>query len=191
MECEHYFYNCSKDYISSLSEGLFDEIVEVISLLPKRKTESEINNDIFWLLTVKGWSHDTLSGVTPSAPADLKVKGDCSDIEKAVNRQLCLTTSTLNAAWSTDFAKKYDDRLVQLEAQFGKVESMFKDFCGFRIARFERRLELGIEIVMSDPNKYFAHRENTVSEMASFEIAKKTLPAINLDCPIWLVGIKE
>ena len=38
--------------------------------------------------------------------------------------------------------------LVQVEAQFGKVESMFKDFCGFMIARFERRIALEIEIVM-------------------------------------------
>jgi len=32
--------------------------------------------------------------------------------------------------------------LVQIEAQFGTVESMFKDFCGFRIAYYERRLAL-------------------------------------------------
>jgi hypothetical protein len=57
--------------------------------------------------------------------------------------------------------------------------------------RFESgRLALGIEIVMSDPNKYFAHRRASTSGMAYFDIARKTLPAIGLDCQILLVGIK-
>ena len=73
--------------------------------------------------------------------------------------------------------------------QFGKVEAMFKDFCGFRIARYERRLSLGIEVIMCDPGKYFAQRKQSVSGMAYFDIARKTLPAIDLDCPIWLLGI--
>jgi len=107
------------------------------------------------------------------------------------NRSLCVTSSTLGANWHADFAKSFDGRLVQVEAQFGKVESMFKDFCGFRIAHFERRLALGIEIVLSEPNIYFAHRKSSVSGMAYFDIAKRTIPAIGLECPIWLVGIKE
>ena len=80
-------------------------------------------------------------------------------------------------------------KLVQIEAQFGKVEAMFKDFCGFRIAYAERRLALGIEIVLSDPMSYFAHRKSAIGGMASFNVAKNTLNVIGLDCPIWLVGI--
>lgn len=53
----------------------------------------------------------------------------------------------------------------------------------------ERRLALGIEIVMSDPGHYFSQRKNAISGMAYFNIAKTTLPAIGLGCPIWLVGI--
>jgi len=68
---------------------------------------------------------------------------------------------------------------------------MFKDFCGFRIARFEKRLTLGIEIVLCGPSKYFAHRRKSIGGMAYFDIAKNTLPAIGLECPIWLIGIKE
>ena len=91
--------------------------------------------------------------------------------------------------WHADFGKSFNGKLVQVEAQFGKVEAMFKDFCGFRMAYAERRLALGIEIVMADPRGYFAHRKNAVSGMASFNIAKGTLNTIGLDCPIWLVGI--
>jgi hypothetical protein len=68
---------------------------------------------------------------------------------------------------------------------------MFKDFCGFRIAYAERRLALGVEIVLTDPPSYFVHRKNAVSGMASFDIAKNTLTSIGLDCPIWLIGIGE
>ena len=79
--------------------------------------------------------------------------------------------------------------MVQIEAQFGKVEAMFKDFCGFRIAYAEKRLALGIEIVIANPPSYFSHRKNTISGMASFNVAKSTLTTIGLNCPIWLIGI--
>ena len=71
------------------------------------------------------------------------------------------------------------------------MEAMFKDFCGFRIAYSERRLALGIEVVLVDPNSYFAHRRKVISGMASCEMAKETLNGIGLDCPIWLVGIRD
>lgn len=101
-----------------------------------------------------------------------------------------MTSTTLEAKRHSDFANIYDGKLVQLEVQFGKVESMFKDFYGFKIARQERRLELGIEIVMSDPGKYFFNCKGSVSGMAYYQIAQKTLPSIGFDCPIWLIGIK-
>lgn len=44
---------------------------------------------------------------------------------------------------------------------------------------------------MSHPGAYFAHRKSSVSGMAYFDIAAKTLMAIGLDYPIWLIGIGE
>lgn len=179
MSCEHYFYNCSKEYVDSVDPGLYQELTGIINSLPKSQTQSEINKNLFFELTKKGWSYDSL-------PQGIKVTEG-----KINNRSLCATSSTLGAKWHADFAKVIDARLVQIEAQFGQVESMFKDFCGFRIAYFERRLALGIEIVMSEPNVYFAHRKSSVSGMAYFDIANRTLPAIGLECPIWLIGIKQ
>jgi hypothetical protein len=66
---------------------------------------------------------------------------------------------------------------------------MFKDFCGFRIAFAERRLALGIEIVLLEPIKYFAHRKASIGGMASFDVARETLTTIGLECPIWLIGV--
>jgi|GEM_PF-638241 len=192
MKHDHYFYNCSKEYIDAIDSTLYGEIAEVISRLPKRKTQTEINNDLFWLLTSRGWSFDTLSGVSGTPPPEIKV-ADVSkpEMKQKNDRSLCRTSTTLDASWHCDFAKSYDSKLVHIEAQFGKVESMFKDFCGFRIARFEKRLTLGIEIVLCEPSKYFSHRRKSIGGMAYFDIAKNTLPATGLECPIWLIGIKE
>lgn len=187
MNYETYFYNCSKDYIHSIDSNLYEQIIDTVSALPKRAKQTGVNNDLFWLLTSKGWSYDTLAGVTDLSPEELGICDSKSNIKKANNRALCETTTTLNADWHTDFAKTFGDKLVHLESQFGKVEAMFKDFCGFRIARYEKRLALGIEIVICEPNKYFSHRISSVGGMAYFDIAKNTLPAIGLDCPIWVI----
>lgn len=66
-----------------------------------------------------------------------------------------------------------------------------KTFVGLRIAYYEKRIALGIEIVISEPNKYFSQRKESITGMAYLEIAKQTLPAIGLNCPIWLIGIYE
>lgn len=192
MNHQDCFFNCSREYVDSIDSRLYAEIADVIRRLPKRSTQTEINNDLFWLLTSKGWSYDTLSGVTDQPRSDLDIQnGAEAQVGQHNNRKLCLTSSTLDASWHSDFAKCFPCGLVQIEAQFGKVESAFKDFCGFRIARYERRLALGIEIVLAQPTSYFSHRKASVGGMAYFGIAKETLPAIGLDCPIWLVGISE
>ena len=192
MNHEDFFYSCSKEYIQSIDTSLYSEVSEIISRLPKRQKQEEINNDLFWLLTGKGWSYDTLGNISDAPPMEIGVTGlSKSIVSKNNNRSLCITSTTLTASWHSDFGKAYGANLVQIEAQFGKVGSMFKDFCGFRIAGHERRLALGIEIVLSEPYKYFSHRKNAVGGMAYFDIAKSTLPAIGLNCPIWLIGIKE
>ena len=192
MHSLSYFYNCSKEYLDSISTEIHGEVLDVISKLPRRKTQSEVNKDLFWILTSKGWSYDAVTAGTNNVPPDnLGIESpDLNNIRGQNDRQLCLTSTTIEARWYADFAKLYDNKLVQIEAQFGKVGSMFKDFCGFKIGCYEKRLALGIEIVMYDPGTYFSHRRAATSGMAYFDIAKKTLPAVGLDCPIWLIGIK-
>jgi hypothetical protein len=190
MEAKSYFYNCSPEYINGLDPALHNEILEIVPKLPKRRNQSEINGDLFWFLTAKGWSYDSIvSGIGVNPPKDLDIKADLIVIKKRNLRDQCLTSTTLNTRWHADFAKMSGMGLIQVEAQFGKVEAMFKDFCGFRIAYAEKRLALGIMIVLCDPNSYFSHRKSAISGMANFDIAKNTLTAIGLDVPIWLVGI--
>ena len=178
MITQDYYYNCSKEYIYRISQHLYSEVTTVLECLKKRSTQSAVNKDLLISFVERGWAFD-------SAPRDLAHLKDKND------RTLCITSSTLNARWHCDYAKVFHSKLVQMEAQFGTVESMFKDFCGFRIAHYEKRISLGIEIVISEPNKFFSQRKESISGMAYFDIAKQTLPAIGLDCPIWLIGIHE
>lgn len=189
MEIEEHFYNCSQQYIWSVDPGLRDEVLDVITNLPKRKKQEGINKDFYWLLTGNGWSYDSKpAGLPAHSPADLGIDTTLNPFKN--DRTLCLSSTTLDAGWHTDFGKSYEGKLVQIEVQFGKVELMFKDFCGFTIAHHEHRLALGIEIVLCNPSEYFKHRNGAISGMAYFDIAKETLPAIGLDCPIWLIGMK-
>ena len=84
---------------------------------------------------IQGWSFDTLPvGIDDHPRSDLAIeRPTIKDIKEANKRDLCITSTTIEARWHADFAKIFDGKLVQVEAQFGKVESMFKDFCGFKI----------------------------------------------------------
>lgn len=192
MKIESYYYNCSPEYIYSIDPSLQIEINSVIIQLPKRKTQTEINSGLFWLLSSEGWSfNSTPKGVGSAFPTDLNLKKDSSWPRKAYVRELCRTSTTLKTRCYADFAKVFGSKLVQMVAQFGKVDAIFKDFCGFRIAYAERRLALGIEIVLLEPTKYFPHQKGSIRGMASFSVAKEIVTIIGLECPIWLIGIKE
>ena len=192
MSPYNYFYKCSPEYIDSINSKLQGEVEAIIRMLPKRKKQSEINADLFWLFTSKDWCYDTVpTDYRQECPPIFDIRQTIHQIKDKNLRELCRTSTTIDAKWHADFGKSFDGKLVQIEAQFGKVEAMFKDFCGFRMAYAEKRLALGIEIVMVDPKRYFAYRKSAVSGMASFKVAKGTLDTIELDCPIWLVGIDQ
>jgi len=188
MKPRTYYYNCSPEYIETINPDIHYKIIKSVDRLPKRLNQSEINADLFWELTSAGWYYDT---VPTFAKTNTYSQIDLEQVKQGNQRNFCLTSTTLDTRWHSDFARSFNGKLVQIEAQFGKVEAMFKDFCGFRIAYAERRLALGIEIVLCDPPAYFAHRKNAIGGMASFKIAKATLNTIGLDCPIWLIGIAE
>ena len=192
MILQNYYHNCSPEYIYSIDNGLYDQIVTVISTLPKRNTQSEINSDLFWLLTSYRWNYNTLPpDAGDETPELFNVDLTIDQIKQRNIRSICQTSTTLETRWHSDFAKSFQSKIVQIEAQFGKIGAMFKDYCGFRIAYSERRLALGIEIVLSDPDSYFSHLDNAIEGVACFDIAKNTMATIGFDCPIWLIGIGE
>ena len=42
MKCDHYFHHCSKEYIETIDNSLFGEVVYVISKMPKRQNEEGV-----------------------------------------------------------------------------------------------------------------------------------------------------
>ncbi len=120
---ESYFYSCSPEYIESIAGDLYVEIEHIVSNLPRRQVQCEINRGLFWEFVNRGWSFDTRPGKECN---DSSIEShSLSEIRSKNQRQLCLKTSTIGAGWHCDFAKKFDSGLVQVEAQFGKVEAMF------------------------------------------------------------------
>src|SRR5208283_1352300 len=109
MNSESYFHNCSEEYVDSVAPTLFDEIKDIISKLPKRPTQAQINQDLFWLLTSKGWSYDTLPAeIDDLPPPELASEViTLREIKDTNNRELCITSTTIEARWHSDFAKSY------------------------------------------------------------------------------------
>ena len=65
---------------------------------------------------------------------------------------------------------------------------MFRDFCRFAIT-YQELLDLRILVVMLDPKKYFREEGSRVSGMADFETIRKTIWAVDLDCPIGVLDL--
>ena len=101
MKSDSYFFNCSQQYLDSVFHMLHGEIIEVIRSLPKRMTQAEINADLFWALTSRGWSYDSRpSGVSSRPPDDLGIKDVSLENQRLLNqRHLCVTSTTIEAGW--------------------------------------------------------------------------------------------
>ncbi len=122
MNLRSYFYNCSPEYIESIHPDLLTEVRSIIRMLPKRETQSQINEDLFWLFTHKEWCYDTVpAGTAPECPFELDIMESLEVIKDRNLRDFCLTSSTLDTRWHADFAIRYGTNLFQVEAQFGKV----------------------------------------------------------------------
>jgi hypothetical protein len=190
---ENEFYRCSDEYVDKLDPSIRLDIKTIIERLPKRKYQNKINSDLVWLFAERGWSFSSYpSSFPPVPPPDLYIEGiDKQSIHKLRNKEECLITSNLMLGWYADFAKSFGIQRVFVEVQFGKIEAAFRDFCRFAITYHERRLDLGILIVMFDPKMYFSEEGPRVSGMADFETIRKAIWAVDLDCPIWLIGLQE
>ena len=113
MNPQSYFYNCSPEYIQSIDHALYDQIINIINQLPKRQTQSEINSDLFWLLTSYGWNYDTvLQGTGDIPPTELNVDISLDEVRNRNDRKLCLTSTTLDTRWHSDFSKAFGIKLV-------------------------------------------------------------------------------
>jgi hypothetical protein len=151
---------------------------------------------LIWLLTDKGWSTPSFPSTEECPfpdhlPDDIgSIKINKVAIEAMKNPDIYKVTTTLNLEWKSDFGKLFGKRRVLIEVQLGKIEAAVRDFCRFAITYRERRLALVILIVMTNPKEYFSDRLRAISGMADFDTVRATLPSLNLECPVWLIGLR-
>ena len=189
METEFFFYKCSPEYISTISPTILDEIISIVKRIPKRQFITEINFDLFWLLTSYNWHfHKLPTNINNSTPDELNLSISLNQIIERNNPIICKTSSNLQTLTNSDYAKSYDNGLVQIEVQFKGLEEAAIDFTKFRIGYAEQRVLLGIEIVIYNP-KLLLNRPK-LEEIVYFDQAKDSLSMIKLDCPILLIGLK-
>ena len=115
MLLQNYYFNCSPEYIYAIDSSLYDQIVTVISTLPKRDKQSDINSDLFWLLASYGWNYDTVpAGVGAETPDLFNVDMTIDEIKQKNVRDFCQTLTTLETRWHSDFAKSFKSGIVQI-----------------------------------------------------------------------------
>ena len=97
---------------------------------------------------------------------------------QASGSELCKTSSTIEIGTKSDFAKKFGTQMIQLEIQSYDLEEIASDLIKFRIAFAEKRIQAGIEVTIQNSDKTDA-----------FENVKDMLVKLDVDCPVWLIGI--
>ncbi len=164
MKVINFYHRSSPNYINTIASDLHPQVIETIEILPKRTAHAEIVFDLFWMLTSIGWLYDTApQGIADKPDECLGLECELSNIASDNDRTLCLSSEVVQHRWYADFGKQFEMGIVQIDAQFGRMESLVKDICAFRMAHHEKGLALGIEIVMVDPKAYFAGQQHATS----------------------------
>jgi hypothetical protein len=190
MIFESHYHGCTAESVRAIHPGLPGDVASILRMLPRRTSESELRQDLFWLFTHKGFCHDRIPVGTPEeCPFDLDILDSLAELDDYRSRDLCLASTAFDTLWHADFAKAFGDRLVHVKAQFGRLDALFKDFCGFRIGQVQRGIALGIEIVPMDAGTLFGTAKSAGGAMADFAGARKILEALDIPLSIWLIGI--
>ena len=191
MNYSFHYYNCSPDYISTIDSNLISNLTEILKKLPKRKHYSETAVDLFWQITSAGWFYSKIpSNIKDHSPKDLNLSLTLDEIKKLHNEEMCKTSQNLPTHTTSDFAKKLNNKTVKMGVQFGSLEKLSQDFIKYRISYVEKRLDLGIELVIKDKTIFSLDEDNDSESPVLFNTATNTLVMLGLECPICLIGIE-
>jgi len=180
MKYFSFFYKSSPDYLKTISPGLEKEIYETLETLPERNHRKENHDDLFWLLFSKGWafsSSHSINGNNP--PEDLGLS--LNNPLESNDPKICRVSTVLEIDSESGFSKKFGKNLVHSNIQENSLKEISADVTKFRIAFREKRIQTGIEMVFMN-NK-------TDDTKDSFENVKDLLFKLDIDCPIWLLGV--
>jgi len=172
MRILSHYYKCSSEYLSSISPDIEKEINQVLNKLTGEKDTKIPLDDLAWILASNGWA---FSQPLPDGP---KQSPTMNSVIESNDPELCKTSSNLEIETESDFAKKFDTQMVQLEIQADDLEEIASDLIKFRIAFAEKRIQVGIEIIIQNGNG-----------LSEFENVKDMLVKLDVDCPVWLISI--
>lgn len=168
----HYYYKCSPEFLNSINTKIEKEINQVLNKLNDKKASKSLFDDFFLILLSKGWAFSQIHAekLTQSITTD--------DIIQSNTPEICKISSSIEIETTSDFAKKFGNQLLQLNIQAYDLEEIASDIIKFRIAFAEKRIQAGIEIIIQNDN-----------EADAFENVKDMLVKLDVDCPVWVIGI--
>ena len=193
MNIESYYYNCSHEYIDSIDPSLHRQ--HPFDPCPTPQEADTVGDQLRPVLAApfRRLELDSIpQGAGKTPPTDISLTVDIVQPKKVNSRRLCRTSTTLKARMACRLCQSFwCTSWFRSRHSSARSRLCSRSFVGSGLPMLRGRLALGIEIVLSEPTNYFAHRKSSIGGMASFDVARETLTTIGLECPIWLVGIAE
>jgi hypothetical protein len=84
-----------------------------------------------------------------------------------------------------DFRKN----LVFVEIQFGNSSTLYRDFYKFQYGHQNGLLSLSVLIVPYNEYEFFPDRDNSVQNMANFDLALRYFTVLPISVPAWIIGL--
>jgi hypothetical protein len=154
MAHSYRYYKCSPEYLQSISPDIEKEIKQILEKIKKKNNPKNVISDLYSILPSYEWVH-------------------CDEKSDSGNLNICRTSANPDLATKADFAKLFNDQIVHLEIQSGKMSEIASDVVKFRIGFAEKRIAAGIEMVSG----------------VDLEQVIDMLVLLDIDCPIWVIGI--
>lgn len=126
----------------------------------------------------------------------ITVEGKRYEYQRAYNKSFQLEFSRYG--WNLN-PRLYDNpRLIGdfekndvfVEIQFGNSSTLYRDYYKFHYGITHGLLSLAVLIVPTNPKQFFPTRQDSVSNMAEFDLAYRYFKLLPIPVPILLLGLK-
>lgn len=78
---------------------------------------------------------------------------------------------------------------IFIEVQFGNSATLYRDYYKFHYGLTYNLLSLAVLILPTKPHAFFPGRNNAVSNMAEYDLARKYFKLLPIPVPILLIGL--
>lgn len=78
---------------------------------------------------------------------------------------------------------------IFVEIQFGNSSTIYRDYYKFHYGLMKNLLSIAVLIVPTKPSMFFPNRNNSITNMAEFDMASKYFKLLPIPVPILLIGL--